>query len=154
MHEISIVDGKAEAIFVGKPAWHGLGETVPDHLTVRAALTRAHLDWTVDKVPIFHRSAGSEELTLIDSHVANVRSDDGRVIGVVGKDYVPIQHADQADFIEALLGEGEGVVECLGALREGRRQFWTIRLPGDFGVGERDRINRFLIACNITAFIA
>ena len=149
MHEISINQGgEAEAVFAGKPAWHGLGESVPEHVTVWAALEQAQLNWTVDQVPILRRQDASEQPTLIDTHVANVRSDDGRLLGVVGKDYVPIQHAEQATFIEALLGEGEGIVECLGALREGRRQFWTIRLPGNFQVGERDHIKRYLIATN------
>jgi phage/plasmid-like protein (TIGR03299 family) len=149
MHEISLgTDGGAEIVTGGGvPPWHGLGETVPGHMTVWAALEKAGLTWTVDQVELTY--SGSDLRTrLVDTHVANVRSDDGRLLGVVGCGYQPVQHRDQAEFIETLVGEGGAVVECLGAIREGRRQFWTLRLPDDLIIGHDDRLRRYLVVAN------
>lgn len=148
MHEISFdSEGRAEAAFAGTPAWHGLGTLVPHHLTPREALERAGLDWRVEQLPILYRR-GDGPFETVESHVVNLRSDDGRQLGIVGRDYVPVQNAEQAEFIEALVGEGEAAVECVGALRDGRRQFWTVRLPGDLMVCEGDRVRPYLIVTN------
>jgi phage/plasmid-like protein (TIGR03299 family) len=149
MDEISFGrDGRAEIVTGGGvPPWHGLGETVPQHMTVWAALDKARLDWTVEQVELSY-SASDLRTRLVDSHVANVRSDDGRLLGVVGGGYQPLQHAAQAEFIEALTGEGGAIVESLGAIRDGRRQFWTLRLPDELTVGRADRIGRFLVIAN------
>ena len=148
-HEISFnEDGNAEIVTGGGvPAWHGLGVTVPEHLTVWAALERARLDWNVDQVELTF-SASDLRTRTVDTHVANVRSDDGRLLGIVGRGYQPVQHREQAAFIEALIGEGGAVVDCLGAIRDGKRQFWTLRLPDDLLIGDADRLRRFLIVTN------
>lgn len=149
MHEISFgVDGNAEIVTGGGvPPWHGLGEIVPEHMTVWQALEKARLDWTVEQVELSY--SGSDLRTrIVDTHVANVRGDDGRLLGVVGRGYQPVQHREQAEFIEAIVGEGGAIVECVGAIREGRRQFWTLRLPAELIVGDDDRLGRFLVVAN------
>ncbi len=150
MHEISFnSDGNAEAVFAHRPAWHGLGTVVPHHLTPSEALVAAGLTWTVEQLEVLYKRRDETKYQVVPNHVVNVRSDDGRALGVVGRDYVPIQHAEQAEFIEALVGEGEAVVECLGALRGGSRNFWTVKLGDDgFEVLDGDRVKRHLIVCS------
>lgn len=149
MHEVSFgMDGSAEIVTGGgTPPWHGLGETVPQHMTVWSALEKTRLDWTVEQVELTY-SASDLRTRLVDTHVANVRGDDGRLLGIVGRGYHPVQHREQAEFIEALVGEAGAVVECLGAIREGRRQFWTLRLPEDLIVGNDDALGRYLVIAN------
>jgi phage/plasmid-like protein (TIGR03299 family) len=78
------------------------------------------------------------------------RSDNGGFLGIVGTGYVPIQHAAQAAFIAALVGEG-ATVDTVGALDGGRRQFWTVKAPGEIVVqakGGSDQVARNLIVAN------
>lgn len=146
MHEISFNSlGDPEAVFAGKPAWHGLGELVPNHLTPTQALAQAHLTWDVLKVPIHFRRKGAAGFEEITTHRATVRGDDSRLLGVVGEQYRVIQNRELAGLVEALAGEGAAVVECCGALRGGRRIFFTLRIPRQLRVGRDDRIQPYLV---------
>lgn len=142
-HEISVrSDDTAEAMFAGTPAWHGLGALVPSHVTPLLALTLAHLDWEVEKRPI-----RTETGLPITTHKATHRCDTGALLGVVGTDYEPMQNSQQAAWIESLVGQGS-TVECCGALREGRRTFWTLKIPGDVMVSAQDAVKQYLIVAN------
>lgn len=142
-HELSIQNGKVEAMFAQhtKP-WHKLGTMVDGAQTPLKALKLASMNWEVSKAPIH---LGKIE---IQDKAAIVRNDNGLYLGTVGCDYQPIQNKEQAQFIEALCGEGGAVVECCGALREGRRQFWTVKVPGELVIGKADSIERYLIVAN------
>ena len=142
-HELSVnQSGQVEAAFAHRKAWHGLGTVVPALMSPKDALQQAHLDWLVEKQGLYLGN-----LNLIPDRVAVVRKDNGKYLGVVGKDFQPIQNHEQASFIEALCGEG-GVIECVGALREGRRTFWTVKVPGNLIVKSGDEIERYLIVAN------
>lgn len=146
-HMISLnARGEAEAAFGhGTPAWHGLGTTVPAGMTPAEALELARLAWTVERAPLYLADG-----TKVPDRVANVRSDGGRYLATVGTGYRAVQHAEQAAIIEALIGEGANI-DAVGALDEGRRQFWTVRVPGDLVIdakGGKDAIRRNLILAN------
>lgn len=142
-HEISVQNGVAEAAFAYSPAWHGLGTLVKELMTVDEARDEAHLNWTVEKHPLYFGDG-----SLVPDKVAVRRSDNDFYLGTVGNDWVPVQNEEQARFIEALTGEGAAVVECVGALREGRRTFWTVRVPGEVVLPNGDKIQKYLIVCN------
>lgn len=143
-HELSTNEaGQVEAMFAGEKPWHGLGTLVDGLQTPAKALDLAHLNWTVEKRPI--QLCGGKR---IPDRVATVRSDNGAYLGVVSPSYQPVQNDEQAAFIEALAGTGEAVVECVGALREGRRIFWTCKLPKNLKVTDGDEIERYLILAN------
>ena len=80
-------------------------------------------------------------------HVAIVREDNFKVLGVVGADYAPIQNEEQADFIQGLIGEGAKVVAC-GALQEGRKTFWTVQKPENLTLSDGDEFEQYLILTN------
>jgi phage/plasmid-like protein (TIGR03299 family) len=131
--------------------WHGLGKSVEDLMTVGEAYELAGLDWAVRSVPLIAKTGAAgfdAELADVETHVANIRSDNGEIIGIVGKGYRPIQNVEQRDFIEALTGEGATIVDVCGALAGGRRVFWTLKVPGDLIVGGEDKIDKFLICAN------
>ena len=144
-HEISVVNGVAEAAFAIQPAWHGLGELVDNLMTPVQALDKAHLRWTVEKRPIYIKAG--EAFNEVPDKVATFRQDTNEYLGTVGSDWVPVQNVEQADFISALVGNG-AVVECVGALRQGRRTFWTVKAPGDVVIGGQDVVSKYLIVCN------
>lgn len=144
-HEISVVNGVAEAAFAEKPAWHGLGTLVDNLMTPAQALDAAHLRWTVEKRPIYIKAG--EAFNEVPDKVATFRQDTNEYLGTVGADWVPVQNEEQANFIAALVGSG-AVVECVGALRQGKRTFWTVKAPGDVVIGGQDVVSKYLVVCN------
>ena len=78
-HEITEHDN---VVLHQKRAWHGLGIVVEDAPTPREALKIAGLDWKVKQKPLMVRSESGDKI-IIDSHVANWRSDTDSLLGVV-----------------------------------------------------------------------
>lgn len=157
-HEITErKDGTHEAMFVGEKPWHGLGTMLDEMQTPEEALEKAKLDWEVEKRLLRYRriiaegvDGGIEAAWLgeINDRFAMVRADTQEYLGVVGGRYVPVQNKEQADFIEALVGEGEAVVECAGSLFGGRKTFWTCKLPNNIVINEDDSMEKYLIFSN------
>lgn len=135
--------------------WHGLGKAVEGLMTAPDAYYAAGLDWKVEQRPIF---VGNDEemvdeptkgfFSKVPDRVANVRSDTGQYLGTVGHGYRPIQNSEQLEFIQALTGEGAAVVDVAGALSDGKRVFWALRVPGDLMIGGEDQIDKYLITAN------
>lgn len=144
-HEIHTnEDGKAEAMFAYKAAWHGLGTVVNRDVSPMEALKISRLNWAVRKEPLYRTN-----LEQLPDRVAICRGDNGLYLGVVGKDYQPVQNLEQAAFIEELCGEGNAVVDACGALRNGRRIFWTVKLANALSIGKnKDSVSQYLILAN------
>lgn len=125
-HEITSTDG---IVLVGQPAWHGLGTVLAEtDLTAREATQIAGIGWRVEQSPMY--ITGEQGRLTVPGHVANVRSDTGAILGVVGEDYSPLQQADIAETIDAA-----GLsIETAGSLRGGADVWYLARL-GSFGVG-------------------
>src|SRR5262245_49640032 len=79
---------KNNVFVVGEPAWHGLGVVLKDPPSVEDAIRLARLDWSVRLEPLCLANAHEKGV----SHRATVRESDGRVLGVVGPGYVPLQN--------------------------------------------------------------
>lgn len=143
-HEISVnQDGKAEAMYAYTPAWNGLGVVVEGDVGPMDALKLAGLHWSVRKETLYRTNFDE-----IPDRVAICRSDDGRYLGTVGQGFHPIQNVEQAAFVEEICGVGNAVVDSCGALRGGRRTFWTIKLPNALTISEQDTVQRYLIVAN------
>ncbi len=103
--------------------WHGLGtrvETAPDS---RKALELAGLNWKVVQQPI-----QTVDGPVIPGFKANIRDQDGQVLGVVTDRYKVVQNEDAFAFTDELLGEGVSY-ETAGSLQNGRRIWILARLP-------------------------
>jgi phage/plasmid-like protein (TIGR03299 family) len=118
----------------GVTPWHGLGTVVKGLLTADAAIEAAGLDWDVTQAPLYHLFNG--KLHDVPKNVANVRSDTGDVLGVVGTDYVPLQNRDAFNFFDDVVASGRAKYESAGFLGDGR--VWILAsgmqddiLPGD-----------------------
>lgn len=140
-HEIQRNDN---LVLVQKPAWHGLGLVVPDHLTPTEAVKMV-FPWTVDQAPIFRFWRG-ERLT-VDGHMLNVRSDDGSQLGIVSDMYRVFQPQDMADFADALVDEGGVRVETAGSIRGGKR-IWLLLKGEEFSVANGDQIFPYMLLSN------
>ncbi|CAL1519174.1 DUF932 domain-containing protein [Chitinophaga sp. MM2321] len=148
--------GKYSFFSVQEKAWHGLGQIVADYPTSAEALRFAGLDFEIAKYPLYSKSE-SFEITdsglLIPSreinvpnYYANVRTDNNKVLGVVGKDYEIIQNTDAFSFFDAIVGGGDGIkYETAGALGDGERVFITAKLPDYIRIGaSNDVIEQYL----------
>lgn len=146
-HEISVrEDGTAEIASALQAPWHGLGVVLKERMTLKQAIKEAHTEWNVVKGSLYYCDKKNNMLEVPDK-MYTFRSDTGAYFGTVGKQYTPIQQTEQADFLEALVGEG-GVVECHGALYGGKQVFWTVKVPEEVIVSGNDKVKAYLILAN------
>ena len=132
---------------VGLNAWHGLGLNVLGVHNPLELLRMGGLDWDVEQLPIvgvLPLSEGQEynDVTQIDTHVLNVRSDTKAALGVVGSGYKPFHNRELADLVTQL---GEGVeVETIGTIHNGKRVWFLVR-GETIAVTDRDQTQTYLM---------
>lgn len=150
-HLISEASGKAEAFYALKPAWHGLG-TVLDHAPDSAtAIHAAGLDWSVDQLPLIARkkiaTPEGDVFRDIDAtdYMANVRSDTGTVLGIVGDGYKVVQNVEAFGFLDGLIQDGILKYESAGALKDGRIVWMLGRLPSVDTIAQGDDVYRYVL---------
>jgi phage/plasmid-like protein (TIGR03299 family) len=151
-HEIETNDG---LVLAGKGAWHGLGTVVQGAPNPYAALRIAGMEWEVlesDALTGTFNAGGTDERRVVtgDSKML-VRSDDHTVLGVVGKDYSPVQNSTLADLAYAMRNadSDSGVeVESAGSIRGGKRVFMLLRGPTVDMTGRGDDANPYLLLAN------
>jgi len=105
--------------------WHRLGTVVAGQLTSIDALEKAELSWQVLQEPIY-----DGDMKMIPTHVLNRREDTREVLGVVGKDFRPVQNAVLLEIAEALVQTNLDyvpVIETAGSLRNGRIVWALVR---------------------------
>lgn len=145
-HEITVrEDGIAEAAFAIVKPWHGLGIVTDDLMTPEEALKLANMDWTVSMSPI----QTIEEFggVRVEGYRAVIRDDSMKPLGIVKRNYTPVQNAQQIDIIKSLIGEGLSV-SAVGSLFGGKRTFWTCKCPQNMVLSDGDQIERYLILSN------
>lgn len=145
-HELDVTAGRAAVMVAGTPAWHRLGVNVAEAQTSAEAIRLAALDWRVEQWPLVARHEGVER--EVPGRVANVRSDTGGVLGVVGRDYRVFQNADAFGFMDDLVGERLAMYETAGAIRGGRVVWVMARLPRTVWASDDDPVHPYLLLCN------
>lgn len=103
--------------------WHGLGVRVEESPTSKDALHLASLDWAVEQHQV--QTVGGLPLK---GFLANVRSTDKKVLGVVTDKYKVVQNEEAFAFTDSLLGEGV-TYETAGSLQEGKKVWMLAKLP-------------------------
>jgi phage/plasmid-like protein (TIGR03299 family) len=102
--------------------WHGLSRILNEPPTSEEAIKQAGLDWEVIPEEIYVQGR------KVPNYWANVRSDNGKVLGIVSNRYKIIQNKEAFVFTDSLIGEGLKY-ETAGSLKEGK-QIWLLgRLP-------------------------
>lgn len=149
-HEITInqTTGKAEAYYgSAAPAWHGLGTVVPGTVTSREAMELAGLGWEVEQQDMT-RTNNDGSRTLIETHVCNVRSDNGEQLGVVGRDYRPVQNREAFTFFDDLVGDRLAMYESAGSLKGGKRVWILAKIPKTYYVSAEDKWEPYVLMAN------
>ena len=150
-HEISIVNGVAEAAYAIKPAWHGHGAVLSNAMSAEEAYNAAHLTWGVKKSDILYADPSVEGMELRTHPIKclTTRSDNGDVLGEVSRKYQVIQNKDQFDFFAGLFDEHEVVFESAFALKGGQYVCLLARIPGHvLTLGDNDTSEPYLMSLN------
>lgn len=129
------------ALFVGQPAWHGLGTVVEKAPSVKDAIVMAGLDWEVRKEQL-----ATPDGVMVDAY-ATRRSTDDRVLGVVGPQWTPLQNVDAFEFFEPLVESGDVQLEAAGSLRQGER-IWVLAKANTVEVQKNDPIEQYILLSN------
>jgi len=111
-------------MYVREKPWHGLGVRVEEAPNSLDAMNIAGLNWTVEpqKVALL----GDDR--AIENVVANVRSTDGKVLGLVSDRYKVVQNVDAFAFTDTLIG-GDVRYETAGSLNGGKKIWLLARMP-------------------------
>lgn len=135
-HELEInTDGTASMFYAGETPWHGLGTKVEEAQSSHDAIKLAGLDWDVVQSPVM---VGGN---VVEGYSANVRSTDGKVLGITSDKYVPVQNREAFEFTDLLLG-GDVRYETAGSLKGGKLVWLLARLEGRKILG--DEIQQYL----------
>lgn len=129
-------------MFVGRERpWHGLGTMVEEAPDSREALIAAGLDWDVVQRPVF-----TQDGVKVPGYFANVRQQDGSILGVVTSRYKVVQNRDAFGFTDALLGDGVRY-ETAGSLMGGRKTWILAKLPTKYII-QGEQILPYLVFSN------
>ena len=111
-------------MYVREKPWHGLGTMVAEAPNSFEAIKLAGLNWMVEpkKVSIL----GDDD--PIKNVVANVRSSDGNVLGIVTDRYKLVQNYDAFAFTDTLIG-GDVKYETAGSLFGGKKIWLLAKMP-------------------------
>ena len=121
-------------------AWSRIGTNVGQEQMIENAIKRAQMDWEVVQKPI------TVDGKVYDKLVANTRSDNGEILGMVSNRYQVVQNTESFDMVNEMLKSGLISLEKMGELDGGRRT-WLIAKMQDQKVVE-DKVTPYLIFQN------
>lgn len=131
-------------MYVGKRPWHGLGTEVAANVSAAEAIRAAGLDWQVELVGL-----ETHDTHIGVDHVATRRSTDGRILGVVGKGWTPVQNDVAFSFFDGAVQAGEARYETAGSLRNGQRVWILAKVTGgEADVVAGDQVSRYALLSN------
>lgn len=106
--------------------WHTLGQVVNAPVTNKEARKLAGLDWIAEEANL-----RLDDLTPVPTHKCIIRSDTKAQLGVVTKQFTPVQNAELFEWLEGLEGFADDVViETAGCLGKGETVWVMAKCPG------------------------
>ncbi len=138
-------------MYVGEPPWHGLGVQLDHPATAAEAIKAAQLDWEVEKAPLAAIYQGAD--ILINGSYAVIRKDVWEtdaypILGLVGRQYEPLQNAEAFAFFDPIVGQNAAVYHTAGALGNGERVWILAKLPEPIRVIGEDITDKYLLLSN------
>ena len=126
---------------VRETPWHGLGIIIKEAVSSEQALKLAGLDWDVIQTKLICQGTLDE----VPGYMANIRSTDHKILGVVSNKYKIVQNKEAFAFTDALLGDGVKY-ETAGSLSSGRRVWMLARMEGRMMTDEK--VDPYLVFTN------
>ena len=137
------------ALYVGKPAWHGLGTVVENAPTTMDAMRLAKMDFdVVMSNPIVAQFKDPNEYyqnnTKASKFYATVRCDTNEVLGVVGENYKVVQNEELFKIADSL---PKAKVETAGTLFNGAQSYILMK-DDEWAVNGNDEMHEYLCLMN------
>lgn len=131
--------------YVGDIPWHREGVPLQEPPDTKTAIIAAGLNWRVDKVNLYAEGSG-----LVQNYYGIMRSDNHEVLGVVGKDYEPLQNVDAFKFFDPLVNKKIIEYETAGSLGKGEIIWVLAKLKenGEFKIKKDDTVRKYLLLSN------
>lgn len=129
--------------FAGKAPWHGLGVTLTDDDLYHwpAACEKAGLGWDVELAPLVAKDTNAEV-----AHKGVRRTSDGKMLGVVGPRYCPLQNREAFGWFSPFLEAREAALHTAGSLRGGSRVWVLAKLNRDpLVIAGGDEVEKFVL---------
>ncbi len=130
--------------------WHNLGKVLTESPSdILKAIVDAGLNFDVVLRSCFIKLAdNSDALTAVPAN-AMIRTDNNRVLGVVGPNTHPLQNADAFSWFQPFLDAGEASLETAGSLDEGRKVWVLAKLNrANSEIVKGDAVAKFLMLSN------
>jgi len=102
---------------VKETPWHNLGKVIQEAPTAAAALDLAEMNWKVRTEPLYR--ANGELLGERAPAVAIINDSNGKVLGVGGSKYVPLQNEKALNWFNPYLDTKMATLETAGTLKGG-----------------------------------
>lgn len=135
--------------YAGMVPWHGIGTAVPAEVTSEEAIRLAGLDWLVETAPIV---SNDNKRTAVDRWRITRRVTDNAVLGIVRKNFHPIQNKDAFKMFDGVNGRKEAIYHTAGSLQGGSKVWILAKLPGVLeigkGLGFSDEVEQYLLLSN------
>ena len=142
-HEVEMVNGVAQMAYAGETPWHGLGTKVAPDLSPIQIMSKAGLDWSVEKETMTTAS-GVE----IEGKKALVRSSDNKVLDVVGDNWNPVQNSDAFEFFSEYTLAGDMEMHTAGSLKGGQMVWALAKVKESFDILGGDQVDSYLLFSN------
>jgi len=132
-----------------QPAWHGLGYVSETAMSIDEALIAADMDFTWAKHPVsttIMDEHGVQNIDIPEKYAVvrtNRRNNERAAFGPVGEQYTVHSANEIFSFVDELQGGG-AVLETVGSLGRGERQFVVVKLPDSVTVGGSDKTDLYL----------
>lgn len=155
-HELEMhADGSVSFASAREDAWHQLGTVTAGAMTAEEAMSTAYLSgWDVRKLELTATEISDHGVTTVavPDQFATVRTHPKtratETLGVVGRNYVPVQNEEHCELLNTLVDESGAHFETAGSLRGGRQVFVTMKLPSTMRVAGTDEIGLYIAGLN------
>jgi phage/plasmid-like protein (TIGR03299 family) len=126
--------------FVGRTPWNGGVKVEDGFIAPSEFMKQAGLDWKVKK----EKTYLSDGSVIPDSYAIR-RDSDKKVLGVVGKNYVPLQNTSAFDWFTPFIDSRQASFETAGALKEGK-VIWVLANANIHGeVVKNDEVKSYIL---------
>jgi phage/plasmid-like protein (TIGR03299 family) len=122
--------------------WQGLGVSIIS--SSEEALTRANLDWSVEKIPIAQIFPDGTS-KIINNEFSLTRSSDKSHLSIVGNAYKPVQNSEVWDAFSKLIKQASMEMSVVGSLNDGRHLWALAKIGYDFTIFDEDIIEGYAL---------
>lgn len=123
--------------------WFGLGREIKNAKSVKNALKETKTDWKVESRQLYYE--GDNDKIIIPGQFANVRMDNGAVLGKVSEKYYIVQNDEALSIMDYMIPEGLEL-QAGGTIGDGK--IWVVGKFGTLRMGKNEDVETYLIFTN------